>query len=353
MCWIPSMLTHPFTLDSGCHVFIRRHGVTECSGFDDLFKSSKLLTRPSHMRFNMKGERDSICRKMKQRQTSTPASSSDVEILDDDTPLTPELKKTKRRQASIAASSSDVEILDNEMQLTPKVSLGKRRWAQSPGQEQDMHTATRVRLARDGFDTRSMSPTPPLFPSQPPEDDFDSRRATSMSPTPLLMTSSFSSSVESAPSTSASVAVEDIRRPAPPLETHQSAQASPSVHVPVYDRGKPRRVWPQGMYTVDMVVGFQQMDIPKFRHYGQEPLFRLIFGDTPFVKATYHENCKAWREMPLRSSRHTSKVGALKMAFGRTVLLRAALPWVWRARSIAGGSSVKVLSLGLFYTCLM
>jgi hypothetical protein len=22
MCWTPSMLAHPFTLDSGCHVFI-------------------------------------------------------------------------------------------------------------------------------------------------------------------------------------------------------------------------------------------------------------------------------------------------------------------------------------------
>ncbi|KAG1895672.1 uncharacterized protein F5891DRAFT_984108 [Suillus fuscotomentosus] len=276
MCWIPSMLAHPFTLDSGCHVFIRHHGVTECSGFDDLFKSSKLLTRPSHMRFNMK------------------ASSSDIEILDDDTPLTPKLKKTKRRQASIAASSSDVKILDNETQLTPKVSLGKCRWAQSLGQEQDMHTATRVRLARDGFDTHSMSPTLPLFPSQPPEDDFDSRRATSMSPMPLLTTSSFSSSVESVPSTSASVAVKDIHRPAPP-----HVPIVIPVHVPAYDRGKPRRVWPHGMYTVDMVVGFQQMDIPKFRHYGQEPLFRLIFGDTPFVKATYHENRKAWRETPL------------------------------------------------------
>ncbi|KAG2108674.1 uncharacterized protein F5147DRAFT_836934 [Suillus discolor] len=147
-----------------------------------------------------------------------------------------------------------------------------------------------------------MSPTPSLFPSQPPEDDFNSRRATSMSPMPLLVTSTFFSSIESVPSTSASVAVNDIRQPAPPLETHQSAQASPSiipVHVPIYDRGKPRRVWPQGMYTVDMVVGFQQMDIPKFRNYGQEQLFRLIFGDTPFVKATYHENCKAWRETPL------------------------------------------------------
>ncbi|KAG1793310.1 uncharacterized protein HD556DRAFT_1443738 [Suillus plorans] len=159
-----------------------------------------------------------------------------------------------------------------------------------------------------------MSPTPPLSPIQPPEDDFNSCCATSMSPTPLLATSSFSSSVESAPLTSASVAVEDIWRPVPSLETHQSAQAALSiilVHVPIYDRANPRRVWPQGMYTVDMVVGFQQMDIPKFRNYGQEHLFHLIFGDTPFVKATYHENRKAWRETPLtilethKNSRHT------------------------------------------------
>ncbi|KAG2029610.1 hypothetical protein BDR03DRAFT_987641 [Suillus americanus] len=178
-------------------------------GFDELFKSSKLLTRPSHMRFNMK----------------------------------------------------DIEILNNKTQLTPKVSLGKHR--------------------QDGFDTHLMSPTPPLFPSQLPEDDFNSHHATSMSPTPLLTTSSFTSSIESTPS-------------------HQSAQAAPSVipvHVPTYDRAKPPRVWPQGMYTIDMVVGFQQMDIPKLcGFYGQEQLFHLIFGDTPFVKATYHENHKVWCE---------------------------------------------------------
>lgn len=111
MRWIPSILTHPFTLDLGCHIFIRRHGVTECSDFDELFRSSKLMTRPSHMRFNMKGEHDSI------------------------------RKKTKQRQTSIAASSSDVEILDDEILLTPKLALGKRRWAQSPSQEQGMRLA--------------------------------------------------------------------------------------------------------------------------------------------------------------------------------------------------------------------
>jgi hypothetical protein len=53
------------------------------------------------------------------------------------------------------------------------------------------------------------------------------------------------------------------------------------------------------MYTVDMVVSFQQMDILKFCHYGQELLFHLIFGNTPFVKAMYHEDHKAWCETPL------------------------------------------------------
>ncbi|KAG1838438.1 hypothetical protein DFJ58DRAFT_733812 [Suillus subalutaceus] len=97
MRWILSALTHPFTLDSGCHVFIRCHSITDCNDFDDLFKSSKLLARPSHMCFNMKGKHDSL-RKMK-----------------------------KQRQASATASSSDIEIID-DTQLTPKPSLGKRHW---------------------------------------------------------------------------------------------------------------------------------------------------------------------------------------------------------------------------------
>ncbi|KAG1809234.1 hypothetical protein EV424DRAFT_1543115 [Suillus variegatus] len=41
MRWIPSTLAHPFTLDSGCHVFIRRHGVTECSGATSMNNSVK------------------------------------------------------------------------------------------------------------------------------------------------------------------------------------------------------------------------------------------------------------------------------------------------------------------------
>ncbi|KAG2745337.1 hypothetical protein P692DRAFT_20741736 [Suillus brevipes Sb2] len=171
MRWIPSALTYPFTLASRCHVFVRRHGVTDCSDFDDLFKSSKLVARPTHMRFNMKGERDSLRKTNKQRQASTAASSSDIEIIDD-------------------------------TQLTPKPTLAPPR----------------------------------VIP----------------------------------------------------------------VHIPIYNPAKPRQRWPHGMYTVDMAAGFQQMAIPKLRgFYGQEQLFRLIFGDTPFVKTTYHDNHKAWRETEL------------------------------------------------------
>jgi hypothetical protein len=143
MRWIPSVLMYPFTLDSWCHIFVRRHGITDCSDFDDLFKSSKLVAHPTHMHFNMKGECDSL-RKM-----------------------------NKQRQASAAASSSDVEIIDN-MQLTPKPTLGKH------------HRLT----------------TPPLSPTQllsDSDNDFDTRLASSMSPMPPLIMSSSPSPVESTP----------------------------------------------------------------------------------------------------------------------------------------------------------
>ncbi|KAG1904179.1 uncharacterized protein F5891DRAFT_1184362 [Suillus fuscotomentosus] len=219
MWWIPSALTYPFTLDLWCHIFIQCHSVTDCSDFNDLFKSSKLVARPTHMRFNMKGECDSLH------------------------------KTNKQQQASAAASSSDVEIID-DTQLTPKPTLGKHH-----------------RLA-----------TPPLSPTQllsDSDNDFDTCLTRSMSPTPPLIMSSSSSPVESTP------------RVIP-------------VHIPIYNPAKPRQRWLHGMYTVDMAIGFQQMAIPKLRgFYGQEQLFRLIFGDTPFVKTTYHDNHKAWLETDL------------------------------------------------------
>ncbi|KAG1838439.1 hypothetical protein DFJ58DRAFT_733813 [Suillus subalutaceus] len=153
-----------------------------------------------------------------------------------------------------------------------------------------------------------MSPTPSLLPTQLsdsedsfdacqlPEDDFNAHCANSMSPTPPLTmsASSSSSSIESMP----------IRRQsAPPSKTLHLAQAAPCIipmHILIYDLAKPQRRWPHGMYTIDMAIGFQQMVITKLcGFYGQEQLFHLIFGDTPFVKTTYHDNHKAWRETEL------------------------------------------------------
>ncbi|KAG1738149.1 uncharacterized protein EDB91DRAFT_1249467 [Suillus paluster] len=92
------------------------------------------------------------------------------------------------------------------------------------------------------------------------------------------------------------------QQPAPPSKTLHSAQAAPHVipvHILTYNPAKPWH-WPHGMYTVDMAIGFQQMDVPKLcGFYDQEQLFCLIFGDTPFVRVTYHDNRKAWRETEL------------------------------------------------------
>lgn len=161
MRWIPSTLSHAFTHGSGRQIFIRRHGVTQCSEFDELLRSSKLLIQPAHMRFSIKGESKGVHKRKKQHRAISPSSTA--------------------------------------------------------------------------------SPT----------------------------------TTWSMPSASSGVI---------------------PVHVPIYKPAK-GKVWPHAMYTIDMAVGFQQMNVPSFRtRFNQETLFSLIFGDTPFVQTTYHQNRKFWSE---------------------------------------------------------
>ncbi|KAG2741489.1 hypothetical protein P692DRAFT_20752259 [Suillus brevipes Sb2] len=81
--WIPAPLSHTFTLTTGGHIFIRRHGVTQCEGFDELYRASKQSVRPPHMRSNMKGQRDALRATAKQsHRTVTADCDSDLEILE-------------------------------------------------------------------------------------------------------------------------------------------------------------------------------------------------------------------------------------------------------------------------------
>ncbi|KAG1764339.1 hypothetical protein EDD22DRAFT_883935 [Suillus occidentalis] len=79
----------------------------------------------------------------------------------------------------------------------------------------------------------------------------------------------------------------------PPSRRYTPATAR--VQVPQYDPDSKHQVWPYGMYTVDMTTGFHQMDDMILQAtYQQEELFKHVFGVT-FVKATYHQNRKAWQ----------------------------------------------------------
>lgn len=255
--WIPAGLTYAFSLQSGCHVFIRRRGVTVCEGFNDLYKASRCGVRPPHLRSNMKGERDGVRTKLKKKR-NVPVPSD---------------------------TESDVEIV--EMPITPMtVGKGKRRCEGSP----NAPIPVRRQLDLDDFDAcraSSMSPTPPPSAPQttlsscvrhhPDLDDFDARRASSMSPTP-----------PSAPQTTLSSRLTSVKA------SYTTEPSIIEVFVPAYNSTK--QVWPQGMYTTDMVTGFQQMDDKNLRaRFQQDDLFRRIFG-VPFVKATYHDNRRAWQK---------------------------------------------------------
>ncbi|KAG1795002.1 hypothetical protein EV424DRAFT_1547694 [Suillus variegatus] len=271
--WIPASLSHPLTLESECHVFIRRYGITDCHNFDELYNASKESMRPAHLRTNMKLNRDRLrtainaTKRSSPRPVSEDVESSEVEIVDD-TPVTP-------TKASEDVESSEVEVVDNTL-VTPRPSataLGKRpRWFSSP----------------EGSPAQSQTVQPPS--ARPRLHlDFNSLRATSMSPTPPSSPSpvdsiSSSDSLLSTCSTSSASSV-DSGEPKEPSVI--------PVFVPLY-KGKGKHVWPRSMYTIDMVVGFRQMDSLLLRqHYTQEELFSLIFG-VPFVRATYHANRSAW-----------------------------------------------------------
>ncbi|KAG2121111.1 hypothetical protein DEU56DRAFT_918349 [Suillus clintonianus] len=251
--WIPAKLTHDFPLESECHIFIRRFGVTSCHDFNELYDASRASMRPAHLRYNMKRERDGIRTKIKAKHvvhvSSVPPDllSDDVEIIDD---------------TSVASDfvSDNVEFIDDADDLIEVVD--------------DVHATPRPTnaLGKRARDTAS----PAYTSTRPRFDDWDSRRASSMSPTPSLSPSPAESSTS--------------------VSSISLVSAVPSVipvHVPSY-KGNSKHVWPHGMFTCDMVVGFRQMDSPLLRvHYPQEELFGLIFG-VPYVRATYHSNHALW-----------------------------------------------------------
>lgn len=58
--WIGASLDFEFTLKTNCDLFLCRRGVVRCRDFELLLTRSKNRSRPTHLRHNMKGERDSV-----------------------------------------------------------------------------------------------------------------------------------------------------------------------------------------------------------------------------------------------------------------------------------------------------
>jgi hypothetical protein len=125
--WIPASLSHPLTLESECHVFIRRYGITDCHNFDELYNASKESMHPAHLRTNMKLNRNRLRTAINATKRSLPQpASEDVESLEveivDNTPITP------TKVSEDVESSSEAEIVDNTP-VTPRPStraLGKQ-----------------------------------------------------------------------------------------------------------------------------------------------------------------------------------------------------------------------------------
>ena len=51
--WITISLDHTFTVESGCHLFLHRYGVTLCANFDEDLQVARDSKYPPHLRLNM------------------------------------------------------------------------------------------------------------------------------------------------------------------------------------------------------------------------------------------------------------------------------------------------------------
>lgn len=290
--WIPALLSHTFTLTTGGHIFIRRCGVTRCEDFDKLYMASKQSVRPPHMRSNMKGQRDALRATLKQpRVIVVDNSDSDVEFVEAKPLISGRVKRqrysspseeleapTPSRQRLYSVSPPHVDM--------DSLTQPRRRRYSSPSEELDapapscrrLYSASPSHMDMDFADRRavSMSPTPDMDALM--DVDFNDRFTLSLSPTPPLQVDSSTSASSSSPS---------------PLLAPVAPSVIP-VHVPIYHADIKREVWPYGMYTIDMATGFHQLDNPRLCDaLRQEELFERIF-DVPYVKATYHQNHRAW-----------------------------------------------------------
>ncbi|KAG1731338.1 uncharacterized protein EDB91DRAFT_1252205 [Suillus paluster] len=259
--WIPAKLTHNFPLESECHIFIHRFGVTSCRDFDELYDASRASMRPAHLCYNMKRERDGIRMKIKAKRVARVLLvAPDSDLLSDDVKIVDDTSVVLSDNVKFIDDADNLIEVINDVHAMPRPTnaLGKRAWEHS-SPAQHSHTAS-----------------PAYTSTRPRFDDWDSQRASSMSPTPSLSPSPAESSTS--------------------VSSISLVSAVPSVipvHVPSY-KGSSKHVWPHGMFTCDMVVGFCQMDSPLLCvHYPQEELFGLIFS-VPYVCATYHSNHALW-----------------------------------------------------------
>ncbi|KAF8546334.1 hypothetical protein OG21DRAFT_1527896 [Imleria badia] len=227
------------------HLFIHRYGVTWCLGFDQDLQVARDSKRPAHLRLNMRSECDGTHVKLKARATSQLHidSDSEVEIIEVSSSRTRASNK-RHRSTSVASSSA-------RSHYAPALSSG------SPVKEEPSSSLPTLSFKFASSPTSSSTSLSSMLPVVPQL----LQQVVSLPPALLV-----------------------------------SPSLPPVIHVTVPQYEK-RQVWPHGMYMVDMTARFCQLVSKQLQAaYSPPKLFRLVFG-VPFVKPTYYDNLKAWKDM--------------------------------------------------------
>ncbi|KAF8059880.1 hypothetical protein FPV67DRAFT_1674375 [Lyophyllum atratum] len=221
--------TYPHKVTTASYVLMRRRAVM-CTDLDDLL--GRLFKKPTHLRSNMKGERQHIARSLKARQLSPIYVDSDSEVEFVEAFSSPLPKRRKIKQEP----SDDTTRVHRRPRLSPLVI---------PDTAAARHSASASLPSTSASSTSAFSPL-------------------------------FRPSDAQSPST-----------PASSRSTSPTAPLSPESPLVLSDRK-----WPHGMYTVDMCKGFKAMDGDL--HGNLAGQFSKVFKQT-FTSSTYHDARRRWR----------------------------------------------------------
>ncbi|KAG2110412.1 hypothetical protein DEU56DRAFT_938386 [Suillus clintonianus] len=253
-------LAYKFHVKNGDRLFLRRHGVLECVGIDEIISRLEDPAAKPHLFLKMKQERKAVKSSLAHIKTHwpplrTPSAIAKSDTDDEVTIISPPSKPSLKRQRSMAES-------DTEEEARPR----KRSWCYT-----------------DEYGIRDFRPV---------YDDSPVRTAIAAGFRPSYPYPWSGRSVSPLPPS------QQLRTPRLPSPASSSSSLPDMLSETLADEVQPSlttATWPNGLYVIDIAAGFERMDSDELKSLPVRDRFEMVYG-RKFKKSTYNDARRRWKE---------------------------------------------------------